>query len=231
MPDQDPNIVQPTGGEPQVQVEPAVPQIDPQEYAALKQYYTDTSPFVEKVRPVYDKVTRFVEDEKYRELADQAWESFEHLNKQTEEQVPAWAKSIQENVTKQSEYVAELRNRDAIQAASTQIQNLASQFPVLGENNFSLVNELQAEAKDLGITSLDQFVKYVQRVAPRLAPLAVAAETKEEKKTPPRSLRGDTSLPGTRAPSLPTFDTGRKGIGQRKQYIREQMRKAVGGNS
>jgi hypothetical protein len=231
MPDQDPSIVQPTGGEPQVQVEPAVPQIDPQEYAALKQYYTDTSPFVEKVRPHYDKVVKFVDDEQYRNLADQAYESYEHLNKAQEEAVPKWAEDIRNSVKTQSEYVAELRNRDAIQAASTQIQNLASQFPVLGENNFSLVNELQAEAKDLGITSLDQFVKYVQRVAPRLAPLATETKTEPEKKTPPRSLRGDTSLPGTRAPSLPTFDTGRKGIGQRKQYIREQMRKAVGGNS
>lgn len=220
------NQVVPTGAEPVVQVPDAVPQIDRAEYEALKQYYTDTQPFVEKVRPHYDQVVKFVDNEQYRNLADQAYQSYETINKQQEEQVPKWAQEVLKSSKESSEFVAETRAQMAVQAAGKRLMALPG-AEILADN-VEMYQTLEKQAKAIGLTTLDQFEKYVAQVLPYMG-TAKTAETTETHapKTPPRSLRGDTSLPGTRAPSIPSFSQGRKGIQERKAYIRSEMNKTA----
>jgi hypothetical protein len=218
--------VVPTGVDSTPAAEPAVPQIDPQRYAALEAFYNDTAPFVEKVRPMYDKVVRYVDDDNYRNLADQAYESFQAINAKQEPEVPAWAQTMSKNLETQTKYVEELRNRESIASTAASIKSIPG-YEMLEADNFSLYRQLESEAKEDGITTLDGFAKYVRRILPRLH-TASAPETPITK-TPPRSLRGDTSLPGVPAPKTPAFSTGRKGIQERKEFMKSQLRNAAGG--
>jgi hypothetical protein len=205
---------------------PASPAIDPREVEALRQFANTVGPFYEKVSPYIEDVEKFVSDENFRNVSKQAWNAYEAASKTQEPEVPAYVKELKDGQSKLVAYVDELKNQTAIQNASRQIETLAQTYPDLAAENYKLLGELQADAKEVGISTMDGFVKYLQKNAPRYFK---AVEAEPERKTPPRSSRPDGGLPGVPEPKVPTFSAGRKGIAERKAFIRSQFQKAAGG--
>lgn len=204
--------------------------IDPREVEALRSFAQQYGPIIEEIYPHLDDVRKFAKDEKYRDVANQAYKAFEAASQSQEPEVPEYVKELKAGQEKLVSYVDDLKNQQAIASASQQIQTLAQQFPALGENNFALVNELQAEAKEIGIDTLDRFVNYLRKNAPRYFAQASQPEPTQPK-APPRSSRPDGGLPGVPEPRKPVFDgkTPRERNQQRKIYMRQQLEKAVGG--
>lgn len=205
--------------------------IDPVVYQNLLNYYNEVNPFVEKARPYYEDVTRYIEDEEARNLAKNAWKSYESI-KTPAEQVPGWAQEIREETKRVSKYVQDMQYQNQTLQVGNRINSLAQSHPMLAQDDYKLVKELRGDYEAIAgpQATVEGFGQYVERMT-KFLPEAQAAETQAPaptKRTPPRSLRGDSSLPGVPDVSKPQFSQGKQGLVEMRNHIRESLRKAAG---
>lgn len=181
------------------------------------------------ISPYAEDIDRFISDENYRNVAKTAYDAYQNASKDREPEVPEYVKKQDEKIDKLVKYVDDYTTRETLANASRTIENIATTYPALAENNYALLNELQNEAKEVGVQTMDGFVRYVQKNAPRWFK-AAAEEERPAVKSPPRSSRPDGGLPGVPEPKQPVFDgkTARERIAQRKKYFSESLKKAMG---
>lgn len=206
------------------------PAIDPREFESLRTKAEQFDRLSQTLSPYAEDIDRFISDENYRNVAKTAYEAYTNASKANEPEIPEYVKKQDERLDKLVGYVDDLKTQTAIQNAARQVETLAQQYPALAENNYALLNDLQNEAKQFGIQSMDQFVTYLRTSAPRLFKAVEHDEQPERVKAPPRSSRPDGGLPGVPEPKQPVFDgkTARERIAQRKKFISSSLQKAMG---
>jgi hypothetical protein len=157
-------------------------------------YDTNIAPFVEKVTPYWDNVAKYVDDENYRQVADNAWKGFDAIRADQKPEIPEYVKSQDEKIDRLVKFTDTIAQQQKIENYGKQVVALATEYPVLSENNFEKVGELIKRAEKIGVSTPEQFIDYVRDVAPSLQ--TAKPKEPEPKKTPKPSLRGDASAPG-----------------------------------
>jgi hypothetical protein len=216
----------PTGGEPAS----ATPQpIDRQEYEQLKafksEYDEKIHPFIERVTPYYDDVEKFITQEPYREVARQSWQGFDAIEQSRKPEVPEYVKNLETKLDKVDKFVDTVQQRDYMASRANELVQLGQQHPGLAENNYQKLSEMIPRAQAIGITTVEQFIRYAKDQAPLISPPVAStpeAKPKPEPSKPkaaPSSLRGDASVPGL-ADTPQKVELSRKGV---KRFIKQQV--------
>src|SRR5215472_9255333 len=232
MPEEQDGQTPPAGSEPQgssgVPPENTQPPIDPAVYQNLVNYYNEVNPFVEKARPYYEDISRYIEDEQARSLAQNAWKSYESIA--PKEDIPSWAKELKAQNEETTKFIKEQREQMRIAQVGRHIDGLAGTHPQLYADNGKLIKELKTDYESLvgDKGTVEGFGQYVERMV-RFLPQEKQTETPSvsKPKSPPRSLRGDSSLPGVTDVQKPQFSAGREGLNERRAYLKGQLRKAA----
>jgi hypothetical protein len=151
------------------------------------EYYRQLSarmtPFAEIIDPILD-------DENARGAAAAAIKAAKAYKEQDEPEVPKWAKQIQEDVKAVKTRSDEAVQAYELQSAKSYVENLGEKYEFLKANNWSMVNDLETEAKSFGIKAPRDIALYIEKVAKR-----TGVNTKAEPE-PPTSLRADAGEPG-----------------------------------
>lgn len=186
---------QPTTLQPQTRpAEPTQPQIDPQTYAALVNYYQQTSEFVEPLlenENALKNVRRYATDNDYRQMVDDAQSIYDEQRQRRspEADMPAWAKTLRDDITSTRELVQnkiikpqEETSQRERQRYEEQQRAAAQELMAKHKIDLPMMRAIAAYGDQLGIRDIGEAYKHFS-----------AAQSGDK---PAPALRSSASAPG-----------------------------------
>ena len=210
----------PAGGEttrlqPQRPAEPTQPDIDPQTYAALVQYYQRTSEFVEPLLEDEDalkSVQRYTKDADYRRMVDDARSIYDEQRKKDspESQMPAWAKKLNDDIEATRNLVNEkiIKPREEEQTRTreqyeAQQREAAKELMQKHGIDVPMMRAVAAYGDQLGIRDIGEAWKHF------------SAASKDKPATSLRSAAATPGVPGASTPDTSKPPTSRNDLARR----------------